>query len=184
MKLSVAIVAMIIVFYIMFLFDVGGINTFVKNSSLYQRFFLQNSLEKNLIDNSSRNIIILQVLANCFDYPFGGFQLLNGMSSHNTWIDVLRVSGFPGIITFVVFEFSTILKILQNVKKVGFFDKRILLSSLLFIAINMNFYVESMFALNKILAYLFFLCCGCIAGTNNYLKGEVSDYENSSNNAN
>lgn len=156
-----------VAFVILFAFSLYISNSFdikdyIKESYLMTRFDLQHSQESGLFDNTSRSLFYDEVLSQIFVYPFGGMTLSYDVSAHNTFLDIIRVGGIIPFLIFVMFVVNIGVKLLKCIKRIGLFDSRILLVSLVFIIIVFNSMVESIFSLNPTLMYGFMLVCGII----------------------
>ncbi len=102
--------------YLLYAFDVAGIQERIANSNLAARM---NSLSDSYKENDPRITTQIYVLQHLFDYPLGGCKLILPMNegtltrmeyAHNLWLDtVYRV----GIIPFFVLLIYTIIQIIK-----------------------------------------------------------------------
>lgn len=157
--------------------NLGGVKDTLEATFMWKRFALTNSQESSLFDLSSRTYFYKELIKGISTNPFGGIELRYGASSHNSFLDIIRVSGIIPFMLFVIFTINAVIKLMRVIKKDGMVNKYVLLVSLVFISSLLIFFVESVFVLNKNLVYGFILCCGIIEGLDihkikSFLKGE------------
>lgn len=102
-KLIFTLLAVGIIFAMLFFINAFGIQDKLMNSFLFQRLFSGSSTS---ILEDPRLKMWISVLGNLFNYPFGGYLPVTELNfAHNLWLDIAFATG---IIPFILFLLLTV----------------------------------------------------------------------------
>lgn len=152
-----------VIFAVMILYsnDIWGIKTIYRDSIFYQRLS-GNSYDSvnGLLDINGRNDRYYLFFTQMLTHPFGGIQLGELGSAHNTFLDIYRLAGFIPFLIFAWFFLSMVRNQFRLVKETGFFYPETLLLASIMMGFAMQFMGESIVLLNPLILQIYFMVSG------------------------
>ena len=171
-KLFGWIIFFLILVFLIWNFNVGGIKDTFKDSNLYLRFFGTGA---DNLEESGRLERKTLFLKNMLDYPFGGLYLRDKYGyAHDLLLDGYDEYGFSVLILLIIILFNGIKNLLRFCKnsQIRLFVRTSFFC--VYISVLLEFCVEPIFAGMQWLFVCFCLINGAIAGFNYYTKDFLS----------
>lgn len=170
-KLFGLVVFLILLVFLIWNFNVGGIKETLKDSNLYLRFFGKGADD---LEESGRMEKKISFLKNMLDYPLGGLNLNKRFGyAHDLLLDGYDEYGFSVLILLIIILFNGIKNLIGFCKnsqshlfvRTAFFC--------VYISILLEFCVEPIFAGMQWFFVCFCLINGAIAGFNSFTKASL-----------
>lgn len=148
--------AVLIVFTIIYKYDLFGIRTFYQSSYLYHRLYSDYAIANNDgLFSTGRWATKLRYISMLPEYPFGGMNIksLTGWYAHDLWLDTAdRVGIIPAVLIFIYTVRMLIRTLRFSMKKeVDAESRSVFINSA--ILLMLQFFIEPIFSGEPILLY-------------------------------
>ncbi len=178
LKVSVGFVLALLAFALVFIYNVGGVQDYVLDSNLFDRF--GSSLEAFTSESSRMNSKISFVL-NALKYPLGGLNLRAQYGyAHDLLLDGYDEYGFLGfglLFAILGFGIASLYKLLRHTRYDSVFKLALLC---VYSAVLLVFCAEPILAGMQWLFVCYCLINGCIDGMNlSYFSGKSGEVNES-----
>lgn len=136
------IVICVIIFFLLYSANVGGIKSIIVNSNIYERFFGEYKVELN---EDSRLEFKLMYIEKILEHPWGNKTLrkaAGGHYAHDLYLDTCSDAGIFALLAIAIYVLSSLsrlLKIMKN-KNVSFIFKQVIFC--VYFIINIEFWLE------------------------------------------
>lgn len=177
-KLALGLLFALMVAVVLFMYDVGGIQGYIFESNLFDRFGF--SLE-SFTSDSSRATSKLAYLANAYKYPLGGLNMRAEFGyAHDLLLDAYDEYGVAALMLLVLILGSGIRSLYKLLKHTSYGKEFKLALLCVYVSMLLEFCAEPILAGMPWLFSCYCLVNGCISGMNLSYFSENSGVGNES----
>lgn len=147
-----------------YVLDIGGIQQYIKESTLFERF---NKSQGNFLDNSARNNAKLMFISHMWEYPFGGLHLRASYGyAHDLLLDGYDEYGIVGAALLIAVVISGLIKLMKVMRTPSYAPHLKLALLLVNTAVLLEFTIEPILEGMPWLFSCYCLMNGCMSGMN------------------
>ena len=141
-KAVTIILVVLLVLVLLYNNNVFGIKTTVESSNFYLRFYGDKYSQE--LDEDSRLEYKLAYLSHFLDYPWGGYRIYDalGHSAHDLYLDLYSEAGVFAFIAIIAYIISSLSRMVKCLRSPRFTSPTKLLILCVYIACNIQFWLE------------------------------------------